>query len=142
MKKNTGILLLYILITMGIFAGCSSSPTASSPSASSPSASGQSAISSQSASASAPTAESGPSAAASTELTLTLDELSQYNGQNGQPAYIAVDGVIYDVSNVPQWQNGEHKGFSSGLDCTDAIKNSPHGISKLDGVPVVGKLAS
>ena len=45
----------------------------------------------------------------SSELVLTLDELAQYDGQNGNPAYIAVDGVIYDVTNVSQWNGGAHK---------------------------------
>ncbi len=35
--------------------------------------------------------------------TFTLEELKQFNGQNGQPAYVAVDGVVYDVSNVGPW---------------------------------------
>jgi predicted heme/steroid binding protein len=77
-----------------------------------------------------------------TELVLTLEELSQYDGKNGNPAYIAVDGIIYDVTNVPQWKNGEHNGFSAGNDLTNEIKTiSPHGVSKLKIVPVVGKLA-
>lgn len=76
------------------------------------------------------------------ELVLTLEELSEYNGQNGMPAYVAIDGVIYDITNVKEWQGGEHNGFVAGNDLTDEIKNvSPHGISKLEGVPIVGKLA-
>ena len=74
-------------------------------------------------------------------LELTVDELAEYNGMDGQPAYIAVDGVIYDVSNVSQWKNGQHNGFSAGKDLTEEIKTkSPHGISKLTGLPVVGTL--
>ena len=34
-----------------------------------------------------------------TEKTFTLAQLAQYDGQNGQPAYVAVDGVVYDVTN-------------------------------------------
>lgn len=76
-----------------------------------------------------------------TQVELTLDELAQYNGKDGNPPYIAVDGVIYDVTNVPQWRNGEHNGFSAGNDLTEQIKNiSPHGVSKLKGLPVVGTL--
>lgn len=88
------------------------------------------------------TPEPAATVAESTELVLTLEELALYNGQNGNPAYIAVDGVIYDVTDVPQWRNGEHNGFSAGNDLTDAIKNvSPHGVSKLKLVKAVGKLA-
>lgn len=83
-----------------------------------------------------------PSAANGT-LALTLDQLKQYDGKNGNPAYIAVDGVLYDVSGVRQWKNGSHEGYSAGKDLTDAILGkSPHGTSVLDGVPVVGKLVA
>ncbi|MFH1511967.1 MAG: cytochrome b5 domain-containing protein [Bacillota bacterium] len=75
-------------------------------------------------------------------MVFTLDEFAKFDGKNGNPAYIAVDGVIYDVTNVPQWRNGDHNGFTAGHDLTEEIKNiSPHGLSKLTGLPVVGKLA-
>ena len=81
-----------------------------------------------------------PSAANGT-LALTLEQLKQYDGKNGNPAYIAVDGVLYDVTNDSNWKNGSHKGYSAGRDLTDAISGkSPHGTSVLDSVPVVGKL--
>ncbi len=74
-------------------------------------------------------------------LELTLAELAKYNGKDGQPAYVAVDGVIYDVSGYAKWKNGEHNGNSAGQDLTEVIKTkSPHGVAKLNGVPVVGKL--
>ena len=74
-------------------------------------------------------------------LSLSLDELSAFDGKDGQPAYIAIDGVIYDVTSVPQWANGDHNGFTAGNDLTEEIKNiSPHGVSKLKGLPVVGEL--
>ena len=83
-----------------------------------------------------------PSAANGT-LELTLDQLKQYDGKNGNSAYIAVDGVLYDVSGVRQWKNGSHEGYSAGKDLTDAIMGkSPHGTSVLDGVPIVGKLVA
>ena len=96
------------------------------------------------AAAASDTATSGNAASAEATpalLQLTLEELKQYDGQNGNPAYIAVDGVIYDVTNVPPWSGGTHNGFTAGQDLTDAIKTvSPHGVSKLSGVPVVGEL--
>lgn len=87
------------------------------------------------------TAASGATATDTAMLELTLDQLKQYDGKNGDPAYVAVDGIIYDVTNVPQWKNGEHNGYSAGNDLTDIIKNkSPHGVKNLEGLPVVGKL--
>ena len=80
-------------------------------------------------------------AAANGTLELTLEELKQYDGKNGNPAYVAVDGIIYDVSNVRAWKKGEHNGYSAGNDLTDIIKNkSPHGVKNLEGLPIVGKL--
>ncbi len=81
--------------------------------------------------------------AADGTLELTLDQLKQYDGKNGNPAYVVVDGIIYDVSNVSAWKNGEHNGYSAGNDLTDIIKNkSPHGVKNLEGVPIVGKLVA
>ena len=82
-------------------------------------------------------------AAANGTLELTLDQLKQYDGKNGNPAYVAVDGVIYDVTNVKAWKNGDHNGYSAGNDLTDIIKNkSPHGVKNLEGLPIVGKLVA
>ena len=91
----------------------------------------------------APAATTASNAAStdSAMLELTLEELKQFDGKNGTPAYVAVDGVIYDVTNVAKWKNGEHNGYSAGNDLTDIIKNkSPHGVKNLEGVPIVGKI--
>ena len=60
--------------------------------------------------------------------------------QNGKPAYVAVNGAIYDVTNVPQWKNGTHQGYTAGKDLTNEIAKAPHGNSVLKDLPVVGKL--
>lgn len=81
--------------------------------------------------------------AADGTLELTLDQLKQFDGKNGNPAYVAVDGILYDVSNVGPWKNGDHNGYSAGNDLTDIIKNkSPHGVKNLEGLPIVGKLVA
>ena len=72
---------------------------------------------------------------------LTLEELARFNGKDGQPAYIAVDGIIYDVTESRAWKDGMHNGFEAGKDLTEEIKTvSPHGIGKLEGITQVGKL--
>lgn len=75
------------------------------------------------------------------ELTLTLEELEMYDGTNGNPAYVAVDGEIYDVTDSSFWKEGSHNGFQAGRDLTEAIKNeSPHGVKNLERVPKVGRI--
>ncbi len=72
----------------------------------------------------------------------TLDELAEYDGLNGNDAYIAVDGFVYDVSNSTRWTDGIHQGqFQAGQDLTDEIDSiSPHGRSVLNNIPIIGTL--
>lgn len=93
----------------------------------------------------APEGATGESAASDeneeTELSLTLDELEAYNGKDGMPAYVAVDGVIYDVTDIPQWADAMHFGFNAGEDLSSDIKTkSPHGEKILEEIPAVGKI--
>ncbi len=72
--------------------------------------------------------------------TWTLVTLAQYNGKNGQAAYIAVNGIIYDVTTIGAWQNGVHHGIKAGQDATANFASSPHTASLLKKMPIVGKL--
>lgn len=70
----------------------------------------------------------------------TLDELSKYNGINGKKAYVAYKGLVYDVTDVPEWKNGKHHGQKAGTDLSAELGKSPHGESVLKDLTVVGKL--
>lgn len=77
----------------------------------------------------------------STEKVFTAEELAKFDGLNGNAAYVAVDGVVYDVTNDKQWPNGEHQGkYKAGQDLTSEIGQSPHGKKVLENLPIVGKL--
>lgn len=77
------------------------------------------------------------------QITFTLEELSQYDGRNGADAYIAYEGVVYDVTNVSAWSGGSHNGYSAGNDLTDALNNvAPHSSSNLTQYPIVGFLVN
>lgn len=70
----------------------------------------------------------------------TLSELSKYNGTMGNPAYVAVNGIVYDVSNIPKWSGGTHYGLTAGKDLSSEFETC-HGISnKLAKLPKVGVL--
>ncbi len=71
---------------------------------------------------------------------LTLEELAAYNGKDGMPAYVAVDGLIYDVSEHPEWTTGEHGGNMAGTDISEMLKAAPHGVGKLEDISWVGTL--
>jgi len=73
----------------------------------------------------------------------TLAQLSAYNGDNGSTAYIAVNGVVYDVTGVEEWSDGWHKGMHlAGTDATAAFGDSPHSLSFLNQLDIVGSLVN
>ena len=73
-------------------------------------------------------------------LRLTVEELAEFNGKDGNNAYVAVNGVIYDVTGVSAWTNGSHNGASAGNDVSSFINGAPHGDSVLSDLDVVGEL--
>lgn len=50
--------------------------------------------------------------------TFTREQLTQFNGMNGMPAYVGVNGVVYDVTNNAAWSLATHFGLSAGRDLT------------------------
>lgn len=132
MKKHHLVMVLLLVSVLLVGAAGCSQQTGTEPSAAAESGS----AAAQSA------AESPAEESESGGLVLTAAELAAYDGKDGQPAYVAVDGVVYDVTDVPQWANGDHyEGMTAGQDLTEQIETlSPHGTSVLDGLPVVGTL--
>lgn len=80
-------------------------------------------------------------ASSGSEQEFTVEELAKYDGQEGRRAYIAVDGIVYDVTDVPQWDSKMHAGkFAAGKDYTEELKNAPHGAGNLDQAEKIGTL--
>lgn len=65
----------------------------------------------------------------------TSSTLKDYNGLNGQPAYVAVDGLVYDLSSV--FRNGKHEGHSAGQDLSASF-HGEHPNSFLNKYSIVG----
>ncbi len=78
------------------------------------------------------------------KIQITSEELAQYDGKNGRPAYVAIDSIIYDVTQSRLWRGGEHDPShgkaTAGRDLTEIIKDAPHGREHLEKFPVVGSL--
>jgi predicted heme/steroid binding protein len=136
--RQLSLLVMVSLLSVLVLTGCSgtAAPTAqptAAPTAQPTTASTQSA-------ATATATDASATASSSALKTFTASELAKYDGQNGNPAYIAVDGKVYDVSNVPEWKNGSHAGgrYQAGKDYSAEMAQAPHGKSKLDGLTVVG----
>jgi predicted heme/steroid binding protein len=77
-----------------------------------------------------------------TQSTFTLEELSKYNGKNGNPAYVAVNGTVYDVTNNAGWAAATHFGLSAGKDLSNEFASCHGGQQILSRLNVVGRLVS
>jgi len=87
------------------------------------------------------TTTAGGSSVTVTEKTFTADELAAFDGKNGNKAYIAVNGIVYDVTLVAEWGSKLHAGkFVAGKDYSADIKKAPHGVDKLLTAVKVGVL--
>jgi len=121
------IVLSLVLGAAAILASCASAPSSSSADLSSNSN----------------VASSATSEVSSQARVFTLEELAQYNGDNGSDAYVAVNGVVYDVTNASDWENGWHKDMHlAGTDATAVFADSPHSEAFLASLPIVGTMAA
>jgi predicted heme/steroid binding protein len=126
MKKRLilAVFLLGIFIMAGLLSGCGGA------SAQSQTTAGQGQVTS-----------SGPG-----NQVFTSQDLANYDGQNGNPAYVAVDGVVYDVTDSSLWPDGQHTpcnlGAMAGKDLSQVIKAAPANMrDQLRKFPVVGSMS-
>ncbi|SDK98289.1 cytochrome b5 domain-containing protein [Natronincola ferrireducens] len=79
--------------------------------------------------------------APSNQREFTLEELAQYDGSGGRPAYVAVNGIVYDVSLEATWGGGTHFSLYAGRDLTGAFMGCHGGRPEiLKNLPQVGVL--
>ena len=71
----------------------------------------------------------------------TATELSRYNGKNGNPAYIAVNGTVYDVTDNAAWAAATHFGLTAGRDLTGEFASCHAGQPILGRLRAVGRIA-
>ncbi|WOO38357.1 cytochrome b5 domain-containing protein [Anaerocolumna sp. AGMB13020] len=88
--------------------------------------------------------EQPPPEGQAADKVFTVSELAGYDGSQGRPAYVAVNGIVYDVTDRPPWAGGMHfAGLRAGKDLTAQFTSCHRGMeSVLTQLPVVGTLAS
>ena len=61
------------------------------------------------------------------ERVFSPRELQRYNGERGEPVYLAHAGVVYDVTDCPKWRSGLHEQLHfAGFDLTGELPDAPH----------------
>lgn len=72
---------------------------------------------------------------------MTREELARCDGRDGRPAYVAVNGNVYDFTTSKLWSSGNHQGqHQAGTDLTAALATAPHVRAVIERFPVVGRL--
>lgn len=72
--------------------------------------------------------------------TFNKEELTKYNGRNGNRAYVAINGNVYDVTDNAAWAAATHFGLNAGEDLTKQFAGCHQGQSAiLQKLKVVGR---
>ncbi|WP_276364504.1 cytochrome b5 domain-containing protein [Daejeonella sp. H1SJ63] len=77
-----------------------------------------------------------------------MNELPEYsrsflalrNGQDKPQIWVALNGIIYDVTESRLWKNGKHYEHWAGQDLTDELKDAPHTEQVFAKFEAVGRL--
>ncbi len=72
---------------------------------------------------------------------VTRAQLAQADGRSGRPAWVAVSGLVYDVTHLFLWKGGRHFfRHTAGRDLTSDLAEAPHGPELLARARLVGRL--
>lgn len=70
----------------------------------------------------------------------TKSQLALRNGQDKEEIWVAMNGLIYDVSASRLWKNGKHYEHWAGQDLTKELADAPHTDKVFEKFDVVGHL--
>ena len=68
----------------------------------------------------------------------TDETIKEYNGKNGNPAYVAINGVVYDISDKKLLRGSLRRDLRPGVDATRFAKRDPRTLAQIKDLPVVG----
>ena len=74
-------------------------------------------------------------------IEFSTADLKRYYGTNGQPAYVVIKGMVYDVTDTDFWKNGsKNQSISAGDDVTDLVQKAPDKNNVTNSLRIVGKV--
>lgn len=78
------------------------------------------------------------------EKTITKSQLLLHNGDDADEKWIAHNGIVYDVTDCPNWRSDLHRNLHfPGQDLSGELDDAPHAdeVFTRPCVKVVGRLA-
>jgi predicted heme/steroid binding protein len=70
----------------------------------------------------------------------TKSQLALRNGQDKPQIWVALNGIIYDVTESRLWRNGKHYEHWAGQDLTEELADAPHTETVFEKFVVVGRM--
>jgi predicted heme/steroid binding protein len=70
----------------------------------------------------------------------TKSHLALRNGQDKPEVWVALNGLIYDLTPSRLWTDGKHYEHWAGQDLTEELKDAPHTESVFKRFEAIGKL--
>lgn len=70
----------------------------------------------------------------------TRSQLALRNGQDKPQIWVALNGIIYDVTNSRLWRDGKHYEHWAGQDLTHELEDAPHTEKVFDKFKPIGIL--
>lgn len=70
----------------------------------------------------------------------TRSQLALRNGQDKPQIWVALDGVIYDLTESRLWRDGKHYEHWAGQDLTAELQDAPHSAGVFARFKKVGKI--
>lgn len=78
------------------------------------------------------------------DATITRAQLLHHNGDGGTDKWIAYNGIVYNVSECPNWRSEMHRDLHfPGQDLSGEINDAPHSedVFTRPCVKIIGRLA-